>query len=186
MVEEKKQQIRKMTGDELTAGPNRTLEELEKMQWQQRKEMHVDSLTPDELKRILAEKEEARIRRERDARETEAAIKEREKKFLDELIADCLTGDPETRFAKFLVRASMKGIFGLNPMQDPRDKARVLTELLKFHNIQVRDGKEKPSRDDFERSVMFVSDPYIKKGDVVLTRRSMFPEVRPEQFDRTP
>jgi hypothetical protein len=169
------QEGRKMSGDEATGGPTHTPSELEKMQWQQRKEMHVDLFTPDELKRLLAEKEAREQQQKKETIETQKAVQQREKQYYDDLQKSCLDGDPTERFARALIRMSLKGVFGLNPMQDPRDKARIIAELLRFHGVQIRDSKEKPKREDFERTIYFVDDPYVKKGDVVLIKRAMFP-----------
>jgi hypothetical protein len=175
-----KMQVQARSGDELQAGPSQTPEQLEKMQWAERKQRHIDTLNPDELKRALAEKEEKQRLLLEEQRQTELAIKERERQYWDGIEKSCLDGSPEERFARFLVRASMKGIFGLNPMQDPREKARIITDLLKCHGIALKDSKTKPSRAELEQTVSFVSDPYVKKGDVTMTRRLMFPEKRTE------
>lgn len=171
LIEEKRIEQQK----KVEAENKRNTEKDEKMAWFERKQKHVDNLNEDDIKRILKEKEEARIQREKDARETLLAVEKRDREYWDSIVKDCLDGDPETRFAKFLVRASMKGLFTLNPMQQPQDKMRVFTDLLRFHGIALKDSKEKPSRDDFEMTTLFVADPFIKKSDVVLTRRSMFP-----------
>jgi len=175
-MEENKQRVEKqMTGDIATGGPTRTPEQLERMAWQQRKEMHVDSLTPDELRRAIAEKEERERQQRQDAIETQKAFQQREKQYWDDIEKSCLDGEPEERFARALIRMSMKGIFSINPMQDPREKARIIADLLKCHGIALKDSKTKPSRTELEQTVYFVSDPFVRKADVTLTRRSMFP-----------
>lgn len=181
MVEEKKLQLnRQMSGDIATGGPTRTPEELDRLAWQQRKGMHIDTLTPDELKRALAEKTAKEQQLQKDAAEMNTLYAARDERFVDDVEKSCLDGSPEERLARCLIRCSMKGVFGLNPMQDPREKAKIISELLRLHGIQIKDSKEKPSREDFKQSYYFVSDPYVRKGDVVLTRRAMFPQTRTE------
>lgn len=184
MVEEKKEDgsgwdIRTMQErlqQHTEGGPNRTPEETEELRWQDTKNKHVSQLTESELKRALEEKRLKQLKMAEDARKTQVAFQAREKEFWDGIVKNCLDGTPEERLARCLIRASMKGVFTLNPMQQPQDKAKILSELLKFHGIQIRESKSKPSREEFEQTVVFVSDPFIRKGDVTLTRRAMFPK----------
>ena len=159
-----------------TEGGNYSPEEMERIRWLETQNKHISQLTEGELQRALEEKKQKQLKMAEDARKTQVAFQAREKEFWDGIVKNCLDGTPEERLARCLIRASMKGVFGLNPMQQPQDKAKILSELLKFHGIQIRDSKEKPSREEFENTVYFVSDPFIRKNDVTLTRRAMFPK----------
>lgn len=177
MLERPKQEIIKnLTGDEATGGPSQTPEQLERSAWNERKLNAAPvNLSQTELERLLQERKLQELQHQKEQVETQEARAQVEKIYWDDIEKSCLDGYPEERFARALVRMSMRGVFGLNPMQDPRDKARVITEILRFHGIQIRDSKQKPSREDFEQTIYFVSDPFVRKGDIVLTRRAMFP-----------
>jgi len=184
MVEENKQKLeRRLTEEEMTGGPNHTPEQLEKMAWFGRKQMHVDLLTPEEIKRVLKEKEDARLKREQENIEITKAREKVEKEYWSDVEKSCIDGTAEVRFARCLIRMANQNLF-VTTMGSPAEKERRIIQMLRLHGIQVRDSKEKIPLTGFMSSAdCFVSDPYVHKGDVVTTRRSMFPQGQPEKIE---
>ena len=178
-LEEKKQQLKnqkQLSGDEATGGPSQTPEQIAQQQWIDRKNRHVTELSESELLRVAEEKKQKRLAQEKEMRETAAARVEIEKRYWDDIEKSCLDGDPLERFARCLMRMANQNLL-VNTMAAPAEKQRRIVQLLRLHGIQIRDSKEKiPITGFMQNADMFVEDMFVRKCDVVLTRRVMFPE----------
>jgi hypothetical protein len=137
--------------------------------WTWRKQTHVDTLTEDEIKRVLKEKQDHRLQQDREREEHRRATLEVEKKFYDDLLKDCTSGTPEERLPKALIRAAQKGCFLVTPAR-PQRRVQTLKEYFRLHNITIKDGKEKLTSSDYRKAYMeqelFVMDVFIHKGEV--------------------
>ena len=173
--QEKNKPMRKLTGDELQAGPSQTAKQLEEMAWFGRKQMHVDLLTPEEIKRVLAEKEETERRQRQEGIETVKAREKVDGDYWSDIEKSCMDGDASERFARCIIRMANQNLF-VTTMGSPVEKQRRIVQMLRLHGIQIKDGKERIPLTAYMSNVdLFVSDPFCRKSDPVLTRHLMFP-----------
>lgn len=163
-------------------GKSMSSEQLEEAAWCEKKNQHVATLTESELARIMEEKKQKRLAWEKEQVETAKAREHVDKTYWEDLQKSCLEGSPIERFARCLVRLADKNLL-IKTMGDPAEKTQRVAQLLRLHALSIKDSKGKPSAASFQDAAsLFSMDPFVQKGDVIQTRRVMFPEARPGNF----
>ncbi len=173
-MDEKEQQARiEQERREQAESGYQTPEELAALQWDQTKTKLASQLTAAELKRLAEEKEALRAKRDKEAFEVGQARNIVEKQYWDDLQKSCLEGDVTERFAIALIRISNKGLLTATNMR-PNERVRGISQILRLHNIEIRDGRKKPNVASYMAAEdLFVSDVFVHKGDPFEFRRQM-------------
>jgi hypothetical protein len=154
-----------------------TKKETEDMKWWQVKWQKAPiNLTETEISRLQEEQKQERLAREKDLREIQIATEKRNAEFWSAIVKSC--SDPEVRDANYIIRAGKQNLF-VETMMPVYEKQRRINQLRRLH--YQTGHKEKLNLADYMAAAdLFVSDPIVRKGDIVQTRRSMFPENKTE------
>jgi hypothetical protein len=155
--------------------------ETEDMKWWEKKwKTAPANLNEAELLRLAEEQKQERLAREKELRETQLATEKRNAEFWRDIEKSCKDGTPEERFAVCLIRMSAQNLL-VTTYMPLQEKQRRIVQMLRLHGVKITDSKEKiPLTSYMGASDLFSSDVFVRKGDIVQTRRSMFPENKTE------
>jgi hypothetical protein len=139
------------------------------------------NLNEEDLQKLIERQKQQRAQQERGQQETQIATRERDEKFWDAIEKSCKDGTAEERFAICLIRMASQNLL-VNTLMPPQEKQRRIVTYFRLHGIKITDSKEKIPLTSFMNAAdLFSSDPIVRKGNIVETRRSMFPENKTEK-----
>jgi hypothetical protein len=140
--------------------------------WGQTKKKAAETLSDQELQKIVEERKRQEEARQRDTELTKQAHEQRDKMFWEQIRQSCTTGTQDERLAKCLVRASNHGYLKYTPLLNTQERVQGIATLLRLHNIQ--DSKSLPTIQEYEREVrLFDADPLVHRADVSLIRKTL-------------
>ena len=147
-------------------------QQIKQAQWNERTMQPLRTVTEEDLTRRQEELKQKRLLREKEQIETSQAREALDKEFWDAIVTSC--SDPETRDANYIIRAGKMNLFVETIMMPVAEKVRRINQLRRLHH--QTGVKEKLNLADYMAAAdLFVSDPIVHRGDVILKRKQMFP-----------
>jgi hypothetical protein len=152
-------------------------QQLEQVRWNEKTMQPLRTVTEEDLAKQQAILKEQRLKREKEQIETAQAREQLEKTYWDSIIEYCASGTEAVRKARCDLMEDWKGLHIVSPMRMQEREQDLIT--LRWLCLLDKNRK-KPGREDYMMNQhLFDSHPVVKKADVNLTRKIMFPPVTP-------